>query len=481
MGGLNSEIRDDTTAIVLEAANFNSSIVRMTSSRLGLRTDSSARFEKSLDPSLAEDASRAFCVLMAELCPNLRITSALMDAYPQVITCPVIDLDLDLVDRRLGIALGRDTIISYLSRLCFGVEDQGATLRVTVPTWRATKDIGIAEDLIEEVGRSYGYDNIAPQPPSVTLSKPHPNKQKYFERAVRGYLTQAGGVDEIMTYSFDSEPLLKKIDAVPSQRMFLKNVISAEMPAMRTALGPNLLSALLRNERREDRIRVFEIGRVFTPAADDGDLPFQPVTLGVLVGDANIGNDPDATIFAHMKGLVMGLAQAVSRQCPRLEQGGVSVPWAHPVRQARVMAGDVPIGYVTEVHPLTLNALDLKHGTAIIEINLDTWRAQPEAAAGYTALPKFPSVYRDFAVVVGEDVRAGAVQSAIAGVNAELIRNVEFQSAFRSSDLGGDRKCLAWSVTVRHDDRTMQDGEIRDLEEQIWSALTDEVGGVQRT
>ena len=254
MGGKNSEIRPDTQAIVLEAANFNAGVIRVTSCRLGLRTDSSARFEKSLDPTLAEDASRAFCVLMSEICPEMRVTSALMDVYPEPIRQPVIELSIDLVNRRLGKVLGRDVIIDYLTRLQFGVEDLGDILRVTVPTWRATKDVAIAADLIEEVGRSYGYDNIEAMPPHVMLSKPTPNKQKFFERAVRSYLTQGAGIDELLTYSFGFDPLLEKMGAIPEHRLILRNQISAEMPAMRPHLGPNLLGAVLKNERREDHI-----------------------------------------------------------------------------------------------------------------------------------------------------------------------------------------------------------------------------------
>ena len=170
MGGQNSEIRDDTTQVVLEAANFHPSIVRMTASRLGIRTDSSARFEKSLDPELALDASRAFCALLCELDSGARVTSALVDVKAPRPALPVITLPIDLVDRRLGIALGRETIVNYLERLGFGVSGDESVLEVSVPSWRATKDISIAADLIEEVGRSFGYDNIPPAPPQVVLS-----------------------------------------------------------------------------------------------------------------------------------------------------------------------------------------------------------------------------------------------------------------------------------------------------------------------
>ncbi|MEE2756983.1 MAG: phenylalanine--tRNA ligase subunit beta [Myxococcota bacterium] len=478
MGGLNSEIKDDTTAIVLESATFNASTVRMTSSRLGLRTDSSARFEKSLDPNLAEDASTAFCVLLKELCPELRITSAFMDRFPQPVEQPIIDLSYDLVHRRLGTTLPEDTIDNYLTRLGFQIEKHDHGLRVTVPTWRATKDIGIAADLVEEIGRSYGYDNIAPTPPAVTLAKPAENKQKEFERAIRSYLTQGAGLDEVLTYSFDNEPLLEKIKSVPEKRLFLANAISAEMPAMRTSLAPNLLGALVKNERRFDSVNLFEIGRIFQPADDAKDLPQQPTTLGILIANKSESSD----LFQHAKGIVLGLGIAIDRGQPELTQGGVSErPWVHPIRQARLSADGIQIGYLAEIHPLTLNQLDLGHQAAVIEINIDAWRERRVQELSYSALPKFPSVYRDFAVVVEESVRADDVRQAIACVDAELIRNVSFQSIFRSPELGKGLKCLAWSMTVRHDGRTLTDSEVRDLEDRVWRSLADRVSGKQRT
>lgn len=482
MGGENSEIRDDTTSMILEAANFNASIVRMTSSRLGLRTDSSARFEKSLDPHLAADASKAFCVLLQSLDPNVRITSALMDVCSPLPECPVIDLSVDLVSRRLGIPVDAALIRGYLEPLGFTVDDGGDAdhLKVTVPTYRASKDIGIAADLIEEVGRSYGYDNIPPQPPMVRLAKPHANKQKTFEARARGYLTQAAGMDEVLTYSFDSDPLLERIGAMPAERVRLRNAISAEMPAMRTRLGPNLLSVLEKNARREETIRVFEIGRVFGPNPNPDELPIQPVTLGGLAASVHHGQDPDARLFAGLKGVILGLAKAVSRSGLTVEQGGVEHPWAHPVRQARLLLDQTPVGYLAEVHPQTLTALDVKHGAAVFELNLDAWLASDEQGAVYQPLPRFPSVFRDFAVVVSEDVRADAVANAIRGAAPDLITDVAFQSVFRGAGVPDGQKSMAWSVTLLDASKTLTDGEVKAVEDAVWAALRSEVNGEQR-
>ena len=481
MGGENSEIRDDTSQMILESANFDASTIRMTSVRLGLRTESSARFEKSLDPHLAEDAARSFCRLLRELDPEVCVTSAFLDACEPIPAPPVVDLSVDYVCRKLGVQLSAERVCDMLRRLEFGVADRGAgQLAVTVPSFRATKDVGIAADLVEEVGRSFGYDHVPPQPPTVTLSRPHANHQKALERAARTYLTRAAGLDEVLTYSFAFEPLLERIGAAPARPVRIDNPISAEMPYLRAHLGPNLLGVLERNARRVDDLRVFELGRVFAPAGPDDEVPVQPKILGALLAHTELGADEQASLFFGLGGVIGGLARAIGRPALRVTQGGVDHPWAHPARQATLWLGDHAIGYLCEVHPVTLKALDVVHRAALFELDLDAWRAAAPSPVAYQPIARYPSVFRDFAVVVPEAVRAGDVQDAIAGADPALIRSVTFQSAYRGAGLDGGHKSLAWSVTMAREDRTLTDPEVRTVEDAVWAALADRVGGVRR-
>jgi phenylalanyl-tRNA synthetase beta chain len=491
MGGENSEIRADTTSVVLESANFDAAVIRMTSQRLGLRTESSARFEKSLDPRLAEDASRAFCRLLLELDPHARVTSAFMDVAAPLPEPPVIALRVDLVARRLGVNLGAERVTEILTGLTFGVTPDAAdadVLQVQIPSFRATKDITLEIDLIEEIGRIYGYDNIPPAGAAVRLSRPHPNRRKRFERAARAHLTAAAGFDEVKTYAFDTDPHLERIGAVPARRATLANPISAEMPALRTALGPNLLLVAEKNDREHDAIHVFELGRVFIPvsaseggdgAPNPGPLPHQPTTLGALSAAPVATGDPEAALFFGLKGVLMGLARACARPLT-VAQGGVARPWAHPVRQARLLAAGEVVGYLAEVHPVTLKQLKLRKGAALFELDLDAWRAAPVDDVTYRPLPRFPSVFRDFAVVVPEAVSAGAVREAIAAATPDLQTDVAFQSVYRGKGLAEGAKSLAYAVTWRLADRTLGEAEVKALEEAVWRAVAAQVGGRPR-
>ena len=479
MGGQNSGVVDDTTQIVLEAATFDPAVVRFTSQKLGLRSDSSSRFEKSLDPRLPEDAARAFAALVMELCPGASLTSALQDVAAPLPESTTIDLRLDRVERRLGLALPEARVREILTGLEFQLGDTvEGKITVIVPTYRATKDVAIEMDLIEEVGRVFGYDNIPSQPPSITLGRPHPNQRKRFERSARAYLSKVAGLDEVMTYSFAFDPLLERIGAVPTDRLSLRNAISAEMPSLRTTLGPNLLGVLEKNERTLDAISVYEVGRVFVPR--DGALPDQPTCLGVLLASHAMGAAEDASGFRQIKGLLGGLARAIERPLPALIAGGVDHPWAHPVRQARLEVDGQIIGYLAELHPATRAALDIKHGAALLEIDLDQWRACAAEAIGYTRLARYPAVYRDFAVVVAEPVRAGEVKEAILSASPERVSEVVFHSEYRGAGVEDGSKCLAWSVTFRREDGTLAEDEVKGLEEAVWSALASQVSGQPR-
>jgi len=472
MGGLDSEVKDDTSEIVLEAANFDPARVRVTAQRLALRTESSARFEKSLDPALVPDAARAFCHLVQRLCPGARVTSALMDVAAPPRPPTVIRLSVGYVEERLGHALGEATIVKILSGLAFTLTPVGpGVYDVGVPTWRATKDISIPEDLVEEVGRVFGYDNIPPAAPVVTLDRPDRNARKKLERQARRFLSLWGGLDELQTYSFDDDAFLARA-GIPAaaERVTLQNPISQEEPALRTSLVPQLVKALDKNARAWDEVRVYELGRVFHPRA--GELPHQPTTLALLVA----ATAAPQSWFRAARGLLVGLCRALERPEPRLSQGGVAHAWAHPVRQAALLLGDEVVGHIAELHPRVLARLGVGHTGAVVELDLDRLRAEPAAPTGYRPLPRFPAVYRDFAVVVPGAFQSEVLARAIAGASP-LVSEVRFLSVFVLPD---GHKSLAFSATFSAADRTLTDAEVKAAEERLWAAVT-AAGGARRS
>ena len=190
-------------------------------------------------------------------------------------------------------------------------------------------------------------------------------------------------------------------------------------------------------------------------------------------------DDPDATLFFRAKNIIAGLCGAIERPKITLEKGGVDSVWAHPARQARIVLGGQVIGCIAQVHPSTLAALRVHHGAVVAELDLDALRAATEVPTAYAPLPKFPAVFRDFAVVVASDVSAARVRDAIVGADNELISEVSFQSIYTGEGIAEGEKSLAWSVTLRHVDRTLTEPEIHASEAAVWAAL-EQIGGRPR-
>ena len=334
MGGADSEIRDDTAQVILEAASFDGATIRRTSTRQGLRTESSARFEKGLDPDAARLGALRFLKIVSHLCPQAQITSRLADIGPHTSAPPAavtIATRASYLRSRLGVTAS-ELADAWMDRtfesLGFGVARQGDELAIAVPGFRAGRDVGIAEDLVEELGRIWGYDNVRSQPPSVPARPPHLPPLRRIERAARASLVLHSHLTEVMLYAFDHEPSRERLGLVESgpdgaalARLRMRNAISAEATRLRRSLVPNLLVALERNLERGTReaeghkgmrIGVFEIGRAFVP----------------VVGDESAS--PDAGIPAALSGA--GRDAYMATMSPALAEGArAALASAHPL------------------------------------------------------------------------------------------------------------------------------------------------------
>ncbi|NOZ01271.1 MAG: phenylalanine--tRNA ligase subunit beta, partial [Deltaproteobacteria bacterium] len=296
MGGENSEIADDTTDVVLECATFHPGRIRRTAVRHGVRTESSARFEKSLDPGLPEKAMALFTRMLMEMSPGAEPSSRVYDVYGQPPAPVVIELDPGYVSRRLGVDVPSERTRSILERLEFGVNETADGLfTVRVPGFRATRDVSIPEDLVEEVGRVIGYDSVPPDAPLAPVVLVPRDPMRRLASRVRGVLSGICALHEVMTYSFDSGDVLSRIGYEPDNPLRLKNWISSDLRTMRTDLAPNLLNAVARNANLFDRFGLYEIGRVFKAEHDGEGIPVQTQRLGIVLYDRTARGASGAT------------------------------------------------------------------------------------------------------------------------------------------------------------------------------------------
>ena len=245
MGLENSEVKEDTRDVILESANFRAETVRRTALRLGLRTEASSRFEKSLDPNLPPVAARRFARLLCEVCPGAKVSSAVGDFAAGPFEPKLVRTSVSYVNRRLGTELDKDRVHSHLNGLELEVTDlDGDEMEVRVPTFRAMRDIGIPEDLVEEVGRLHGYDHITPAQPVAHIPAPYCHEDRTLHRRLKLCLSLQAGFTEVQRYSFDFEPFLERIGRGPWPRIAVKNPISAELTHLRPRVLPGLIQAL---------------------------------------------------------------------------------------------------------------------------------------------------------------------------------------------------------------------------------------------
>jgi phenylalanyl-tRNA synthetase beta chain len=471
MGGANSEIADDTTSVVLEAATFHPGRVRRTSVRHGIRTDSSARFEKSLDPNLPPMATALFARLLTAMCPTVRVASRVYDVAGFDNTPLRIDLDPEYIRRRLGAEVPDERIRSILTGLGFAIQTRpDGVFDVTVPSHRATRDVSIPEDLLEEIGRVIGYDQVPPTPPlaAVTLVPRRPRRDAI--RRIKALLTAECGLDEIQTYSFDSQALLQRIGYIPEDPISVRNPISSDFATLRTDLMPNLLGAVERNAQRFQDFGLFEIGRVFHGSHDADGTPRQPVHLALALYRRAARTPADIeSLFRQARGIVEHLLDRLEVASPVLDAGLAAMdrPWLQARAALRIMASGQELGMLSRVHPAVLRALDVPGAAIIADIDVDALTAAPRGHRRFSPVPRFPSIQSDLSMVIGDEVAAQALFDAVRAGGGELLASVELIAIYAGAPIPEGRRSLTFRMTFQSTDRTLEDTEVRQAVERI--------------
>ena len=468
MGGLNSEIVGDTVDVVFESANFDGTCIRKTALALGMRTEASAKFEKGLDPLNTLPAVNRACELV-ELLGAGEVLDGVIDILNHVPQPTVLQLRPEKINALLGTDVPVDEMQSILKRLDFGVDGE----TVTVPSWRG--DVEHYADLAEEVARFHGYNNIPSTLQRGETTRGGYTPEQQLERAL-GAVCRSCGYSEIITYSFISPACYDKIGWSPDEplRNSLKilNPLGEDTSIMRTTALPSMLETLQRNcNYRNKSARLYEIGKIYLPGGPDG-LANEPkmVTLGAY------GEDMD---FFAMKGAVEALLREIRAQDVHFETCS-SDPSYHPGRCAAVYAGGEQIGVIGQIHPLVARNYGADTDLYCAELSFDALLAAQGPGAEYVPLPRFPAVNRDIALVCREEVTVGALTACIRRAGGKLLRDTALFDVYRGTGIAAGSKSVAFSLTLRADDRSIvaaeADGEIK----TILEALEKELGAVLR-
>ena len=488
MGGLNSEIDGTTDEIIIEAANFNAASIRRTAVRLGLRTEASNRFEKSLDPELALDGLCASALLVLDLGPGVQLSSPLADSYPGRKKKLKINLNCDWVTDLLGMPIERERITGILSSLQFEVdESKGDDLAVTVPSFRATKDVSIPQDLVEEVGRIFGYDNITPVLPHIESTPPFRVESLSFARVLKNLIAGDLSFTELFTYSFieDTHASLFYNDTTFVR---LRNPVSAEMSRLRRSIVPNLFGTISRNSTLRDDFAVFEIGSVYAPSPKKKEdaLPDERTYVAGLML-SKIGASDRGSVFFEVKGKMELLFTKLNMGCTRFASLDALHQYkkaynmndlgtgdaVHPGRSAILCSGDVAFGVVAELNPKFLKRIGMDfhlYRAGFFEMDLHLLMdlvKRHRKDKQFVPSPRFPEVVLAFAVVVDEMVPVREVQEYIGSYKSKLLDRVELFDVYRGKSLDKGKKSLAFNVYYRRDDRTLTEKEANEVHERI--------------
>ena len=452
IGGLDSAISEKTTRVVLESANFQASSIRKTSSAIKLRTDASMRFEKAQDPANTVRGIARAIELLQELSPGIRPVGGLADQKKNFAPPPPIELPLDWLMRKLGRAMDPSEVRGILERLAFGVsESRQGIFTVTVPSWRATKDITIKDDLVEEVGRMVGYDSIVPQAPLVPAAVPRENAERRFQQDARQMFADRG-FTETYNYSFLSEDAVSALGFDPAAHVRVANPIASDQALMRASLLPGLWKNVAENLKHREAFRIFEIGLEIHKQPQG--LPDEVPHLAAAIYDRH--GDGTAALF-EIKSAAECLLPGV-QACPHGSRS-----FEHPARAADLLWRGETVGRLFELHPSLLEA----GRAAFLDLDLRVVQRLGAAEKRYTPIRRYPSSAFDLSVIAGLREHAGKLQSEIASFAGPLLETIEFVRQYTGAPLEEDRKSVTFRLTVGAPDRTLSSEEIGEIRGRI--------------
>ena len=467
MGGENSEIKDDTTMVVFESANFNGTSIRKTALALGMRTDASGKFEKSLDPMMTIPAVERACELVEMLqCGDvLNGTIDIINYVPQPRTMP---LEVEKINRLLGTDISKEDMVKYLNLLEVEVEGD----EIKVPSFRP--DLNLMADIAEEVGRSYGYNEIPITAFKTSTQGGYTPEMKLENKT--GVLCRGLGYSEIITYSFVSPAVFDQIripaDSPLRNAMRIQNPLGEDTSIMRTIALPSMLEILARNNAYHNKsVKLYELAKIYLPVAGQT-LPEEPKML--LLGTYGAG-ETFFTLKGELEAIFKGLR--VKKASYRAVKDN---PSYHPGRCAMVSIDGVDVGVMGQVHPLVAKNYGIDVDVYCAEINFTAVMGLLLPDATYTPLPKYPSVTRDLALICDEAVTVADVESVITASAGKLLRGVKLFDIYRGTGVPEGKKSMAFSLELRADDRTLTDTDSEAVVTKVLNALSEKLGATLR-
>ncbi|MBE9533193.1 MAG: phenylalanine--tRNA ligase subunit beta [Proteobacteria bacterium] len=476
MGGEASSVTDDTQNLFLEAAFFNPTSIAGRARAYGLHTDSSHRFERGVDPELARSAIERATALLLDIVGGKAGVITEVVSESDLPKAAVINLRANRIKRVLGIAIDADQVEEQLTRLGLKVEANDEGWTVTAPSFRF--DIEIEVDLIEELGRLYGYDKLPETRPQGTVLTTNISEHTLATNRLQSLLVDRG-YQEAITYSFVDPEIQKHLAVEGEQAIALANPISADLSVMRTSLWPGLVQALSYNlNRQHERVRFFEVGRMFTGTNDN--VEQHRHIAGIVSGSryAEQWSEKQQDVdFFDVKADVEALLALGGSNTIRFE--AEQHPALHPGQTARIYNGEQAIGWIGALHPKLNKPLSLNARAYVFELTLSA--VLTAQVPSFESLSKFPMIRRDLALVVDESVVAGEIDRCLNGVRSDILKSIQLFDVYSGEGVEDGKKSLAVAFHLQHSERTLTDEEVDTVIDNVAARLQEQVGAVIRS
>ena len=480
MGGLNSEVSEDTSRVLIESAYFNPSNIRKTSKKLGLQTEASYRFERGIDPEGVINALNRAAQLMVEVCGGTA-SRGLIDQYPSPVSSVEIPLRISRTNKILGTSLIKEQVNGYLRSIGLHVKDEdGDRVSVTAPTARV--DLTREIDLIEEVARLNGYDNIPTTAPLVKVTSSRESRNRVVDDKVKDILT-LNGYYEVVNYSFISPHLIDLLSVDEShpfkQFIRIKNPLSEDQAIMRTTLIPGLLKTVRTNLHNSNpNLKLFELGTVFYGNHQDG-LPLEKKVLSIFITGLRYHQSwnysEDEMDFYDIKGILQNLLKGVG-----IGEFNVlpihDAPYLHPGKSCTVAIGQTGIGNLGEVRLDVLEKFEISKAVYMLEIDFDFLAKYAFFGKKIEPLSKYPAVQRDIALIVDEKVQFSDIYHVITELSSNLVSDIQVFDVYTGDPIPPGEKSLAYRVEYRSHERTLTDKEVNKIHQKLVSKLVTKIG-----
>lgn len=456
IGGETSKVRENTDGIILESATFDGVDIRKTASSLSIRTDASARYEKFLDTSITTIAIGRFIKLLKKYAPEMKLESKLYDNSIKTTKSIDIEIDHKYIETYLGNSINKELIIEILQKLWFDVVEKDGIYNIKVPTFRATKDITCKADIIEEILRVYGYDNIKPVPNKIEMKCNIKNNIRECEYKIKDLLVKKFNFNEIHSYSWYDNNWLKKINFSYDNALKISNSSVKQFDKLRTSLTPNLLKVIYDNRKSYDEIKIFEIGRVFLK--NEG-IVDQPKYLTATV----YSNKDEEDAYKYIKGLCNYLLRAIKN----IDVNYTEVNDRNKNQCLRINYKNIELGNIHSVPLGITNLFSSKHVINVLEINLDLLNSIQENEIRYEPISKYPETYLDFSILTKINMPYSNMETIINKFTNELIRKINYIDTYSGENVPEDMKSTTLRMIVSHNERTLQIEEINNLKDQF--------------